>query len=232
MIECDKQRGQDKYQGPPVVDRIRRVDGFSNFLKQPSFSILQRSAKNGPVIVINVSDWRCDAIILRNDMDPVVVPLPETRIGDAAETVNNFIIALSKGSVGRPVVIQILRDLWDEIVYPVVNKLQELNIPPRSRIWWCPTSVSALLPLHAAGPFRRNQLNLPDIYISSYTPTLSALVESFRQISTSTPSSQPSIPRLLLVMQPETPGQIKIPSVLEELERIKSIVPPPTCTPE
>ena len=37
-----------------------------------------------------------------------------------------------------------------------------------------------MLPLHAAGPYRKGQRNLADLYISSYTPTLTALIRARR----------------------------------------------------
>ncbi|KAG8928184.1 hypothetical protein FRC02_007260 [Tulasnella sp. 418] len=208
-----------------VADQIRQVDGFANFMKHPSFSFLRQLAQNGPVIVVNLGNSRCDAIIIMNDLDPVVVPLSDTSIPDTVRTIINFHAALEKGSAGRPGILQILRMLWDDIVHPVVNKLRELGVAPKSRIWWCPTCIAALLPLHAAGPCRSNQPNLPDIYISSYAPTLSALVESFRIMSPTTLSHHSFSPRLLLVTQPEAPGQAKIPCVWKELQRIEATVP-------
>ena len=37
-----------------------------------------------------------------------------------------------------------------------------------------------MLPLHAAGPYRKGQQNLPHLYISFYTPTLTALIRARR----------------------------------------------------
>ena len=48
----------------------------------------------------------------------------------------------------------------------------------RLRVWWCPTAEFSLLPLHAAGPCRKAEKNLFDIYISSYTPTLTTLIHA------------------------------------------------------
>ncbi|KAG1729055.1 hypothetical protein EDD22DRAFT_929775, partial [Suillus occidentalis] len=45
-----------------------------------------------------------------------------------------------------------------------------------SRIWWCPTSLFNFLPLHAAGEYRANGKSLSQQYISSYTPSLTALM--------------------------------------------------------
>jgi hypothetical protein len=96
------------------------------------------------------------------------------------------------------VILPILRDLWNDIVFPVCNRLSQLEVPQGSRIWWCPTSKLCALPLHAAGlyeePFIQNS-NLPDIYISSYTSTLSALITA----RSNTVIDQSSVPKLLVI---------------------------------
>jgi len=48
----------------------------------------------------------------------------------------------------------ILQTLYDLVGRPVIQRLQELNIPEQSCIWWCPTSVFCSLPLHAMGPIQ------------------------------------------------------------------------------
>jgi hypothetical protein len=45
------------------------------------------------------------------------------------------------------------------------------------------TAEFSLLPLHVAGPYRGGQLNLSHLYISSYTPTLTALVRARRNVA-------------------------------------------------
>jgi hypothetical protein len=46
-----------------VVQRIRQIDGFANFLQPIPFTTLQSAAADGPVIVVNISQYRSDAII-------------------------------------------------------------------------------------------------------------------------------------------------------------------------
>lgn len=50
---------------------------------------------------------------------------------------------------------------------------------PRPRIWRCPVGRLAYLPLHAAGPYATSipaiPRTVPDLAISSYTPTVRAL---------------------------------------------------------
>ncbi|KAG1766257.1 CHAT domain-containing protein [Suillus occidentalis] len=85
---------------------------------------------------------------------------------------------LQKAAEEGPVIIVNASQLWHDIVDPVVQALGASNVHPGSRIWWCPTAEFTLLPLHAAGAYEKKRDNLPHIYISSYTPTLAALVRS------------------------------------------------------
>lgn len=62
------------------------------------------------------------------------------------------------------------------------------------------------MPLHAAGAYARSQRNLPDLYISSYTPTLFSLVTARR-----TSDTQTKAPKLLAVGD-------DLPCVQEELQ--------------
>ena len=39
-------------------------------------STLQKAAAEGPIIIINISEYRSDAIILQDVGDPVIVPYP------------------------------------------------------------------------------------------------------------------------------------------------------------
>jgi hypothetical protein len=75
----------------------------------------------------------------------------------------------------------VLKGLYELIGEPVIERLQELGVPEQSRIWWCPTSVFCSLPLHAMGPIPSDDIckqYFSDLYIPSYTPSLSALIES------------------------------------------------------
>ncbi|KAF8840585.1 hypothetical protein BDN67DRAFT_1011322 [Paxillus ammoniavirescens] len=74
--------------------------------------------------------------------------------------------------------IKVLRYLWTTVVSPVVVELEEVGVQKDSRIWWCPSPIFTALPLHAAGPYRSGQRNLEHLYISSYTPSLSALLKA------------------------------------------------------
>ncbi|KAF9255091.1 hypothetical protein L218DRAFT_884871, partial [Marasmius fiardii PR-910] len=69
--------------------------------------------------------------------------------------------------------------LWEDVVSKVVDELKIASVAKGSCIWWCPTSVLTILPFHAAGYETKDTKNyLIDSYISSYTPTLQALIDA------------------------------------------------------
>jgi hypothetical protein len=85
-----------------------------------------------------------------------------------------------------------------------------LQTPPNDpqRIWWCLTGPLAFLPIHAAGLYGEDDgfgSKLSDFVISSYTPSLTALIEAFR----GGPDSKPL--QLLAVAQPSAHSQHYIP---------------------
>ncbi|KAG2092410.1 CHAT domain-containing protein [Suillus cothurnatus] len=132
-----------------VVAKICDIRAFSRFLLPPSYEDLQAAARHGPVIILIASQYSCSAIIIPTSGDPLNVPLPSVSLTE-------------------------LNNLKDRFA----SKLKL-----RSRIWLCPTAAFTFIPLHAAHPFQTKadgskESCLEDLYICSYTPTLSALVRS------------------------------------------------------
>ncbi|MFC7644842.1 hypothetical protein ACFQX6_32270 [Streptosporangium lutulentum] len=115
-----------------LLGRIRDVPGFEGFLLPPSIDDLRRQAVDGPVVMVNVSEHRCDALVLTADADlPVrVVELPA--LGDGAVTgqVSRFYTALGAtgGSMGerrrgQREMLAVLGWLWDAVAEPVLAEL-------------------------------------------------------------------------------------------------------------
>ncbi|KAG1817692.1 CHAT domain-containing protein [Suillus subaureus] len=167
-----------------VVSRIRMLPDLSRFLLPPLFSDLQKAAEEGPVIIVNASQYSCNALIVLSDQNPVHIPIDITRT-EVSELCSEFqSVAEQFGcSDHQNKLVGILRKLWHDVVDPVVQALRVSNVHPGSRIWWCPTAEFTLLPLHAAGPYERERDNLSQIYISSYTPTLATLVRARQRVS-------------------------------------------------
>ena len=116
-----------------VVDKIRQIDGFTDFLRAVPFSILQTAAAEGPIIIINISQYRSDAIILQDVGDPVIVPLLETLPIDLGELSSQFATACaSHGKDSARLILPILRYLWENIAHPVRTQLVALGVPDKS----------------------------------------------------------------------------------------------------
>jgi len=182
-----------------VVGRVRKIEGFSNFLQPVPFATLRAAAAEGPVILINISNYRSDAIILHINCPPLLVPLPDVQPNHLIDLTKELTLACDTGAGAdrSKDIPPILRALWKDIVSPIVDRLAEMGVPEKSRVWWCPTSTLCGLPIHAAGPYRPAQKNLPDIYVSSYTTTLSTLIRA-----RSNTSDLFVVPELLVVGQP------------------------------
>ena len=200
-----------------LLGQIRKIEGFSNFLQAIPFATLRTAAAEGPVILVNISEYRSDAIILHIDKPPILVTLPNVQPKHLTHLGGQLALARGLDADTNPpkLIFLTLRDLWNNIVSPVNDSLTELAVPQQSRIWWCPTSELCALPLHAAGPYQPKQKNLPDIYTSSYIPTLSALITARSNMAV----GQSTVPKLLLIGQP---GE-GLENVQEEIDDIQQL---------
>ncbi|KAL5479010.1 hypothetical protein ACEPAI_2298 [Sanghuangporus weigelae] len=171
-----------------IIGEIREVTGFEDFLRAAPFEILKEAASEGPVIVLNHSKFRCDALIIMSDQETpcVCVPLDDKFYSDSTD-IYKELIQRRKGKNGTrskkydEILRRVMKMLWDRVVSKIVQKLKELGVNEGSRIWWCPTSVLSALPFHAAGPYEDangRMKYLLDDYISSYAPTLISLIRA------------------------------------------------------
>ena len=209
------------------ISHIKTLPGFDNFLSAPSFDNLRSAASCGPVILINHSEYRSDILILHHS-SPSLIPTSESFYDRASRLKDRLLNARKKSNLDseeyESALASVLVNLYELVGQPVIDRLHELNIPEQSRVWWCPTSVFCSLPLHAMGPIPSDdgtRRYFSDLYIPSYTPTLSALIESRK------PGTQLSRrPSLLLVAQPDDSlpgvrGEIKVIQKLDiEVERL------------
>jgi CHAT domain-containing protein/tetratricopeptide (TPR) repeat protein len=201
-----------------VVSDIRNLPGLSRFLLPSLFPDLQRAASGGPVIIVNASHHSCDALIIFLDRDPVHIPLEITQedLRDLSTELHTLTARTKSADVTKELAF-FLRKLWDQIVSPIVECLQA-TYPSQSRIWWCPTAEFSVLPLHAAGPYRKGQRNLPHLFISSYTPTLSALIRA-RLCDPSNSATEQK--RFIAIGQAKAVGESELLSVGAELDTIR-----------
>ncbi|KAH9166515.1 CHAT domain-containing protein [Lactarius sanguifluus] len=204
-----------------LILQIQGRPGLEGFLRTPSFTALRSAASRGPVIFINHCKWRSDILIVFHKFLPCSIPTANNFYHRANELRDGLVEARKRGLDSceyQNSLSSVLKGLYELVGEPVIKRLRLLGVPAQSRIWWCPTSVFCSLPLHAMGPIPSSdscERYFSDLYIPSYIPSLSALIES-RKASPQTLGKKPS---LLLVAQPDD----SLPGVKGEIKVIRSL---------
>ncbi|KAH9047494.1 CHAT domain-containing protein [Lactarius deliciosus] len=207
-----------------LISQIRGRPGLERFMMTPSFSALRSAASRGPVIVINHCRWSSDILIIFHNSLPCTIPTANDFYARANELRDELCEARKHGLDSREyqdALCSVLKGLYELVGKPVIKKLRLSGVPEQSRIWWCPTSVFCSLPLHAMGPIPSSgnrDRYFSDLYIPSYTPSLSALIESRNHDASPQMLDKLS---LLLVAQPED----SLPGVKGEIKAIRSLEP-------
>ncbi|KAH8991557.1 CHAT domain-containing protein [Lactarius akahatsu] len=206
-----------------LISQIQELPGFNNFLTCHSFDTLRSAASSGPVIIINHSKWRSDILILLQNASPSLIPTPHDFYHRARALKDKLLDSRHKYGLDSShydqALASVLAELYKLVGKPVIDRLRQLGVPEQSRIWWCPTSVFCSLPLHAMGPIPSDDAEkryFLDLYICSYTPTLSALIQSRNRILGSRSSERPSV---LLVAQPDP----TLPTVKGEIQVVRDL---------
>ncbi|PVF92654.1 hypothetical protein CPB86DRAFT_819449 [Serendipita vermifera] len=214
-----------------IIKQVRALPDFEDFLRPLSSSRLKHAAHNGPVVMFNISETRCDALALLPG-HVVHIPLPNItpeRITELREDLKNQLYSSGirmrhtraakrvTEDADKDACRRVLAELWTNLAKPVLDSLAlepHPNVFPR--IWWCTTGPLAFLPIHAAGIYGpdSNDSQLSNYVISSYIPTVSTLLDPVKPAAIS-PFN------LLSVIQSSAPGASAIPSTKKELEYIR-----------
>ena len=177
-----------------------------------TFTTLQMAAVEGPVIVVNFSESRSDAIIVISKGPPLLIPLP-----DATPAKMSELSKITNSHTNEKDMRTVLDNLWRLVVQPIVNSLTtDVRLARGSRIWWCPTGAASLLPLHAAGDYNKRGQTLPDWFISSYTTTLTSLIRARDKITLDAFTK----PNLLVLGQSQDPTLPKVSLEIRAIHRI------------
>ncbi|TDC28599.1 CHAT domain-containing protein [Micromonospora sp. 15K316] len=237
-----------------VLAEIRRLPGFDGFLRPPPFADLAEAAAGGPVVLVNVAQRRCDALVV-TAAGVDVVPLPGLTDAELTPRTAAFLTSVAEagataapgpepGSIDDPSggpakasaaelerrraaarrrLTETLDWLWRVVAAPVLDALGPAAAPSegpgRSRLWWCPTGLLTLLPLHAAAPLDGRD-GVLDRVVPSYTASLRAL----RRARDTTPVGA-AVTSALVVGMPRTPGLADLPGVTREEDAVRRYVP-------
>ncbi|KAG8682602.1 hypothetical protein FRC11_014662 [Ceratobasidium sp. 423] len=213
-----------------LLAEVHKLPGFENFLQPMKANALVNAARHGPIVVINCHPDRCDALLILPHHDVKHLHLPNFTDEKARDARSGLEISLRRKGIRergfkiiqdpeqKDPIGSVLAALWTNIVKPVLDFLGytgSVSAGSLPHITWCPTGAISFLPLHAAGDYDQPQCRVFDYAISSYTPTLTALL-------TCTPSSLNRASRMLAIGQANTPRCTPLPGTTRELEYIKT----------
>lgn len=220
---------------------IRNQPGYERFLLEPAVDELVTQATEGPLVVVNITDFGSHAvIILDRDIYSLDLPaLSTTAHFDLHQMVQHFRAVGQRGpqslrdlqseidalgpsvqTAGSHYDAESLSWLWEHCVEPILISIED-RIPDSTtlpRIWWIGTGVASSLPFHAAGIHGNLTQSAMDCSISSYTPTIKALAYSRSRLASKKPRDDQISVAIIAI--PITPQEQPLPGVQQEINAI------------
>jgi hypothetical protein len=146
------------------------------------------AAAGGHVAVVIVSRLGSCALILDSGgvKEPVSLPAltPEVTLTQVIELLAATVPAASDDEqpAREKRIGEGLGWLWESVAAPVLGRLGIDGPPaheePFPRVWWCASGLLSLMPLHAAGLAQDASATVRSRVMSSYTPTIRALIHA------------------------------------------------------
>jgi hypothetical protein len=122
-----------------TIERIRSLPNFEDFLKPLRASRLKKAAENGPVVVLNVAEKSCDALVLVDGVEEVIhIPLPDItfkRVTVLRDELKNLLFANGIRLRGERAAqkwtdegdgndcAHVLAEVWNGLIKPVLESL-------------------------------------------------------------------------------------------------------------
>jgi hypothetical protein len=195
-----------------LVAKIQKLPGFEDFLLPPSETEIKAAARCGPIVVINVSKYRCDALLVEPHQ---VQAMALTQL--SIEEVEDKAWGADLGSH------EVLEWLWDKVTQQILDALG-FTQPPSSddswpHVWWIPTGPLSKFPLHAAGHHSvRSAETVLDRVMSSYASSIKAIIHGRRRRLQPATSAQ-----ALLIAMEHTPGNEVLPFATKEVAMVRNL---------
>ncbi|KAF5635394.1 30S ribosomal S17P protein [Fusarium sp. NRRL 25303] len=203
-------RGEASVELDSLILEIRKHPGFSGFLESSNEDDIRAAARLGPIVLVNLSKFRCDAILVeKHQIRSLSLPnLTNDKMNEKE----------SQNSLTSP---SMLEWLWDVAANPILQALSIQSPPPGDdwpHIWWIPTGRLSRLPFHAFGRhYLGSSETVLDRVISSYSSSIQVLINGRKLRSDSVQD------KAVLVAMEDTTAQIKLPFVKEEVSAIVKI---------
>lgn len=103
------------------IREMRKLPGFEDLWAAPTEAETRAAAKNGPTVVVNISEARCDALLVDcAKIRALALTNVYYKLGHSAR----------KGDLGS---IQVLEWLWEDIAKPVLDTVGFSQLPAKGK---------------------------------------------------------------------------------------------------
>jgi hypothetical protein len=241
----ERERDTAKYE--EILREIRSKPGFTDFLQLPSHAFeLQLFAVEAPIIYINISEYRSDALVITCN-NTYTIPLFSSSKMEDFKSISALMLwakdALKRAEEQESALKEhknIMKWIWETIARPILDgidfSLYKKGRTGKPRVIWVSTGWMGVLPIHAAGDFFSSDSDasqtaprcVHDLVVSTYTPSIKALKYA-RERATTQHLKRANLGdhrqgKALLVAMTKTPGMPEnsdLPYALTEVEAVK-----------
>jgi CHAT domain-containing protein len=205
------------------IEDIQKLPNFGQFQRAPTAEQMKKASEDGNIVVINITDLRSDAIVI-SSIGFSAVPLPRLDASSAKGWINKDLTMPSsndpaKDGKNNKIYRQFLSWLWQQCVKPIFQEAQYKPRPSMNRlprVWWIGTGFASSFPFHAAGDSSTGPTESTYYWaVSSYTPSIKALIYA-RERTPATTLSSNNRRKLLVISMANTPDANGLPGVEKE----------------
>ena len=229
-----------------LISEIRQQEGFGDFLLLPSSpSQLQDCAREGPIVfivpqIVKNETVPAQALIIEHGkITRLTLPqLTEEKSSSMAENLRRALtLSNSKKDYEREQASELLNDvfiqLWETAAEPIMENLgfsgpqaPEDELP---RVWWITSGWINILPIHAAGNHKAalrtgKPCTVLDRVISSYAPTLKALIHARSRMDDCVSRPKSSAQVAMVVAMDNTPDMGDLKYAPEEIKGVEEFL--------
>ncbi|KAG9121483.1 hypothetical protein FRC07_002552 [Ceratobasidium sp. 392] len=237
------------------LDEVCALPGHNDFMEPKSFFQLKNVARYCPVVYINISQYRCDAIILNgpeHSSQVMVVPLAVSwskmyELSCAMQTAvklqgrgvrdnkldsesDRYLVRPYTGRSPAATIANVLKELWVSVANPVLAELNFLNgllLSPEElpHICWCPAGPAATSLPLHAAG--NYDLGPEHWAITHVVSSYTPTLSSSLQALGRSSNPNSGVNRVLFVSQPATPPSNPLPYVNQERDGVVAILQQP-----
>lgn len=165
-----------------LVEQVRELPDFCDFLLPIPFSKLRKAAETRPIVIVNVSKHRCDALVIPSEGNLTLLPLPCLSQSQVKSLATDLTDVFRDGS-RQEECGTLLNEMWHAIGEPVVEKLKDLglvesvSVSNSPDVRWCLTDyLGNILSSFSSSSYQGQ--SMLDWLVPSYTPNLSILLRT------------------------------------------------------